>query len=331
MPLLAPRRLLASSPSPSPSAVPLVRTLTTSPSAHKAAAHLFDVAGATTYPPSHPTSPSHSHAPHGSPAHPLRLVMFGKPGSGKGTLSTLLTSHYALPPISTGDSLRRQIALRTPLGQRAEALVASGTFLPDETMLDVVQSELDPLRGSWLLDGFPRTVPQARMLDAYLASRAPPAPLTLVVHLDVPDAVILERIRDRWVHLPSGRVYNLAYNPPLHPGVDDLTGEELTKRPDDTPEVFARRLEVFGRETAPLMSYYADGEGKRKGEARVVSLKGETSDEIWPLLEREVRGFDLPLRTGQGEGQEGRRVDEEVIRMAEKEEGAEGVSVSALR
>ncbi|KZT58937.1 GTP:AMP phosphotransferase mitochondrial, partial [Calocera cornea HHB12733] len=216
----------------------------------------------------------------------LRLVMFGKPGSGKGTLSSLLTSKYVLPPISTGDSLRRQISLRTPLGQRAEQLVAEGAFLPDEVMLDVVRSELEQVpgagtAGSWLLDGFPRTVPQARMLDSYLASRSPPAPLTLVVHLDVPDAVILSRIRDRWVHLPSGRVYNLAYNPPRSPGVDDLTGERLTKRPDDTPEVFGRRLEVFRRETAPLMDYY---EGAAAGGAKVVSLKGETSDEIWPLL-----------------------------------------------
>ncbi|EJU05589.1 P-loop containing nucleoside triphosphate hydrolase protein [Dacryopinax primogenitus] len=256
--------------------LPLTRPFTTSPHSHKSP--LFDISVT-------PYSPSPSQSP---PKH-LRLVIFGKPGSGKGTLSTRLTSLFPLQFLSTGDSLRRHISLRTPLGIHAEALVASGQFLPDRTMLQVVLSELDTLPSpNWVLDGFPRTVEQAKMLDRHLLHTR--QPLTLVVHLDVPDETILSRIRDRWVHAPSGRVYNLGYNPPRVPGKDDHTGEGLQKRADDDPAVFGRRLQVYERETRPVLDYYLRAEGAEAG-TRVVSLTGETSDEIWPGLEREVRAL----------------------------------------
>jgi adenylate kinase family enzyme len=114
-------------------------------------------------------------------------------------------------------------------------------------------------------------------------------PLTLIINLSVADSVILSRIEDRWVHIPSGRVYNLSFNPPKVPGRDDVTGEPLAKRPDDNPEIFARRLGTYYKSTAPLMEYYTERATQEEdGKLRMVTLTGETSDEIWPNLERTI-------------------------------------------
>lgn len=215
----------------------------------------------------------------------LRMLMFGKPGAGKGTLSARLVKKYDILSLSTGDMLRHHIAEKTEVGRMAEEIVATGGLLPDDIMLKVVASRLDLLRDKhWILDGFPRTLGQGKLFDAHLRQQG--TPLSLIVNLDVPDEVILARISDRWVHLPSGRVYNLSYNPPKVAGLDDETGEPLTKRPDDIPEVFARRLEKFYASTAPLLSYFST---HPSGETKVVTLSGVTSDEIWPQLDHVVR------------------------------------------
>lgn len=213
----------------------------------------------------------------------LRMVMFGKPGSGKGTLSSRLVKKYDVMSLSTGDLLRQHIAERTAVGRQAESIVAQGGLVPDEIMLQVVTIKLDGLRNRhWILDGFPRTLNQGKLLDTHL--QAQNTPLSLVINLDVADEVILSRISDRWVHLPSGRVYNMSYNRPKVDGFDDETGEPLTKRPDDNPEIFARRLKQFHESTSPLMSYYAS----KPVSTRMVTLQGKTSDEIWPKLEAVV-------------------------------------------
>jgi adenylate kinase len=128
---------------------------------------------------------------------------------------------------------------------------------------------------SWLLDGFPRTLPQAKALrgDLELAGTS----LNMVVELKVPESVILERIENRWVHVPSGRIYNLQYNPPKTPGLDDVTGEKLTKRPDDNREVFQKRLDLYNETVEPLKEFY-----KKLGILHTV--EGETSDIIFPKL-----------------------------------------------
>jgi len=175
-------------------------------------------------------------------------------------------------------------------------------------MLKIVASKLDHLRNKhWILDGFPRTVGQGELLDAHLKKQG--TPLSLVVNLDVPDEVILSRISDRWVHLPSGRLYNLSYNPPKVDGFDDETGEPLTKRPDDNPEIFARRLTQFYASTSPLLEYYSTAAQKPTRLSRVAgpnqhphqlafppahtmllkTLSGSTSDEIWVQLDALVR------------------------------------------
>lgn len=238
----------------------------------------------------------------------LRMLIFGKPGSGKGTLTARLVKKYDILSISTGDLLRQHIAERTEVGLQAEEIVAHGGLLPDEVMLKVVTSKLDLLHNKhWILDGFPRTLGQGEMLDMHLRKQG--IPLSLVVNLDVPDQVILSRISDRWVHLASGRVYNMSYNRPKVEGFDDETGEPLTKRPDDNPEIFARRLTKFYSATSPLLTYYASRAKQSASPHRsphqhphqlafpvrsrdrliLETLSGTTSDEIWPLLDSAVK------------------------------------------
>ncbi|KAG9122770.1 hypothetical protein FRC07_000712 [Ceratobasidium sp. 392] len=222
----------------------------------------------------------------------LRMLMFGKPGAGKGTLSSRLMDKYDVRFASAGDLLRQHIAEKSDIGKEAEAIVAQGGLVPDEMITQIVSEKLDALQGKhWILDGFPRTLSQGKLLGNYLAQ-----PLSLIVNLNVPDDVILSRIADRWIHLPSGRVYNTSYNRPRVEGRDDVTGEALVKRPDDNEATFRRRLEQFDAHTSPLLDYYAAT--TNPSATKLVTLSGRTSDEIWPQLDSIVRASfpRLPLR-----------------------------------
>ncbi|WVQ84206.1 hypothetical protein IAT38_006357 [Cryptococcus sp. DSM 104549] len=204
----------------------------------------------------------------------LRMLVFGKPGSGKGTLSSRLVKDYDISFVSTGDVLRKEIAAKSEVGRKAEAVVASGGLVSDELMLEIVKAELDRLKNkSWIIDGFPRTLHQGELLDAVLNEEN--RPLNMIVHLNVPDSVIMARISARWVHLPSGRVYNTTYSAPKVPGKDDITGEPLSKRPDDTPETFSKRLQAYYESTAPLLEFFS----KTYPES-LYSLSGSSSDEV---------------------------------------------------
>lgn len=212
---------------------------------------------------------------------PLRLLLLGAPGSGKGTqTSRLLKKIPELQSISSGDLLRQEVKNNSEIGSVASKYISQGKLLPDELVTNVVVTHLAQSgwlspRATWLLDGFPRTSTQAEILDKDLQNYD--AELNLVVELDVPENVILERIENRYVHIPSGRVYNLEYNPPKVPGKDDVTGEPLTKRSDDTAEVFGKRLQEYKSTMAPLKQYYVNN-----GILQTVS--GETSDIIFPKL-----------------------------------------------
>ncbi|KAG0181041.1 hypothetical protein DFQ28_009603 [Apophysomyces sp. BC1034] len=156
--------------------------------------------------------------------------------------------------------------------------MSNGRLVPDELLLTLIDHELTQLGNpNWLLDGFPRTLGQAQALDEMLGKSV--QPLNLVINLEVPEDVILSRIMDRWVHIPSGRVYNLSYNPPQVPGHDDITGEPLSKRPDDCPDVFRVRMQQYKAMTLPLLDHYGH---------IAVTLRGNTSDEIYPQIEREI-------------------------------------------
>ncbi|QLQ82046.1 hypothetical protein HG537_0G03000 [Torulaspora globosa] len=212
---------------------------------------------------------------------PLRLLLLGAPGAGKGTQTArLLTKFPQLNSVSSGDLLRQQIQKKTPLGSLAASYIFEGKLLPDEVVTRLITTHLQEAgwlspKATWLLDGFPRTLEQGKMLRTALSKYD--TGLTLVVELDVPESVILERIENRYVHIPSGRVYNLQYKPPKVPGIDDITGEPLSKRSDDTAEVFKKRLDEYHRTVGPLKDFYA-----KRGLLKAVS--GDTSDVITPKL-----------------------------------------------
>lgn len=212
---------------------------------------------------------------------PLRILLLGAPGAGKGTQTSRLLERFPqLNSVSSGDLLRQQMKDKTRLGSLASSYILEGKLLPDELITRLVTQRLSSAgwlspQASWLLDGFPRTEEQGRMLKSALAKHD--TSLTMVVELDVPESVILERIENRFVHVPSGRVYNLQYKPPKVPGKDDVTGEPLTKRPDDTAEVFGKRLTEYHKTAVPLRKFYAE-----RGILKKIS--GETSDIITPKL-----------------------------------------------
>ncbi|KAG0676418.1 hypothetical protein C6P40_002152 [Pichia californica] len=211
----------------------------------------------------------------------IRMVIMGAPGSGKGTLtSRLLKKIPNIHSLSTGDILRKEISQNSSIGLKAKEYIARGDLLPNEFMAKIVENELNlnkwlDGKTSFLLDGFPRTIEQAKELEPVLKPHN--SDINFVVELNVPPEVILDRIANRWVH-SSGRVYNLQYNPPKIPFKDDITGEPLFKRPDDNPETFKVRLDKYFSELEPIRKFY-----ESKGIYHVV--KGETSDIIFPQLQ----------------------------------------------
>ncbi|ODV94297.1 hypothetical protein PACTADRAFT_44494 [Pachysolen tannophilus NRRL Y-2460] len=212
---------------------------------------------------------------------PLRLLLLGAPGSGKGTqTSKLLAKIPTLTSISSGDLLRKEISIKSSIGKTASKYIEKGDLLPDSIILDLIYKELSDKNwlspnATWLLDGFPRTLNQAIGLDNRLSKHN--VNINLVVELDIPEDVILQRVENRWVHIPSGRVYNTQYNPPKIPGKDDITGENLSKRPDDNAQVFKQRLQKYHNEITPLKKFYENQNILHK-------VSGETSDIIFPKL-----------------------------------------------
>jgi adenylate kinase len=182
----------------------------------------------------------------------MRLILLGGPGAGKGTQASFITQKYGIPQISTGDMLRAAVKAGTPLGLAAKKVMDRGELVSDDIIIGLVKERIrrpDAANG-FLFDGFPRTIPQA---DAMKNSGVD---LEHVVEVAVPDDVIIERMSGRRCHLPSGRTYHVKFNPPKVPGKDDVTGEPLVQRDDDKEETVRKRLEVFHRQTEPLLHYY---------------------------------------------------------------------------
>jgi adenylate kinase len=182
----------------------------------------------------------------------MKIILLGAPGAGKGTQAQFLTKAFDIPQISTGDMLRAAIKAGTELGTLAKSFMDSGKLVTDEIIIGLVKERIleDDCRNGFLLDGFPRTVPQADALkEAGVAIDA-------VIEIDVADSVIVERMSGRRAHLASGRTYHIVYNPPKVEGKDDETGEELVQRADDKAEVVLDRLRVYHEQTAPLINYY---------------------------------------------------------------------------
>lgn len=181
----------------------------------------------------------------------MNLVFLGPPGAGKGTMAGKLADDQGIPHISTGDIFRAAINNETDLGKRVKDILSSGDLVPDELTIELVRERLgeDDAANGYILDGFPRTIPQAEALDD-LAS------IDRAVNFVLEDEDIIRRLSGRRVHKPSGRTYHVEFNPPKAEGKDDVTGEDLVQRPDDKPESIKNRLEVYRKQTAPLIDYY---------------------------------------------------------------------------
>nr|XP_022900767.1 GTP:AMP phosphotransferase AK3, mitochondrial [Onthophagus taurus] len=211
----------------------------------------------------------------------FKAVILGAPASGKGTISSRIVKNFNLAHISSGDLLRLNIKNGTAIGLEAQKYIKQGKLVPDNLMIKFIINEINKTKDKpWLLDGFPRTLSQAK--DLWDKQQ-----LDIVINLNVPFDVIVERVKGRWIHLPSGRVYNIDFNAPKIPGKDDVTGEDLIQREDDKPEVVLERLKQYENLTSPVTDFY-----KKKGVLK--EFEGRTSDEIWPKVLDSLTSY-IPL------------------------------------
>jgi adenylate kinase len=190
-----------------------------------------------------------------SPSMPLVVILLGPPGSGKGTQAVMLSQKLKVPHISTGDLFRENISANTDLGKKAKSFTEIGKLVPDEVVLDMLFERIkrnDCLSG-FVLDGFPRTIPQARALDLKLANQAK----LIVLNLNVQDDLIVKRIEGRLSCKNCSQIYNKYYSPPLKPGLCDKCGSSLDQRLDDNKEVVKERLFIYHQQTKPLVDYYS--------------------------------------------------------------------------
>ena len=188
----------------------------------------------------------------------MRLVLVGPPGAGKGTQAQFISAHLGVPKISTGDIFRANVSQGTELGMQAKKFMDAGDLVPDEITIGMVRDRLgeDDARSGFLLDGFPRNVPQARILDEILTEGG--TPLDVVLELVVDDDEVVRRLSGRRTCRNCGHIWHIDFDPPSSEGVCDICGGELFQRDDDMPETVRHRLEVYYEQTSPLVGYYAE-------------------------------------------------------------------------
>lgn len=186
----------------------------------------------------------------------MKIIMLGAPGAGKGTQAKRIAEKYGIPHISTGDIFRANIKNNTELGQKAKTYMDQGLLVPDELVVDLVVDRLgqEDAKKGYVLDGFPRTIPQAEALDAALSEKG--EAMDYAVDVEVPDAAIIERMSGRRSCSQCGASYHVAFNPPKAEGVCDSCSGALILREDDKPETVAKRLSVYHEQTQPLIDYY---------------------------------------------------------------------------
>ena len=186
----------------------------------------------------------------------MKIIMLGAPGAGKGTQAKMLAERYGIPHISTGDIFRANIKNNTELGKKAKSYMDAGELVPDELVVDLVVDRIknkDCMKG-FILDGFPRTIPQAEALDYALNNQN--EKIDYAINIDVPDAAIVERMSGRRACVGCGATYHVVYNPTKKEGICDACGEKLILRDDDKPETVQKRLDVYHEQTKPLIAHY---------------------------------------------------------------------------
>jgi adenylate kinase len=200
----------------------------------------------------------------------MRIILLGAPGAGKGTQAQILKDKFNIPQISTGDMLRGAIKANTRLGLEAKQFMDSGALVPDQLIIELVKERIQDsdCKQGFLLDGFPRTIPQAEAMKEAAIT------IDMVIEIDVPDNVILDRLSGRRTHIASGRIYHIHNNPPKIQGKDDVTGEDLVQRDDDKEETILKRLSVYHSQTKPLVDYYLKWSASENEGLRYIKING---------------------------------------------------------
>lgn len=217
----------------------------------------------------------------------MRIVLLGAPGSGKGTQAKLLVEKYKIPQMSTGDLLRAEVTAGSELGKRAKAAMEAGQLVPDEIVLGMIQSRLarPDAKNGFILDGFPRNIPQAQALDAMLARLGQPLQLALLV--DVDTEVLMKRLTGRRSCGSCGAIYNIHFSAPKSGNKCDKCGSSLTHRSDDNEQTVGKRLAVYQQQTAPLANYYR-AQGKLRT-VRGVGAVGVIFKSVTDIIESQIR------------------------------------------
>ena len=213
----------------------------------------------------------------------MRLILLGAPGAGKGTVAKLLTAMDGSVQISTGDILRAAVKAGTELGKKAEAAMTAGELVSDDLIMGIMGERLleDDCKAGFLLDGFPRTIPQAEALKELLAKLG--IELDGAVNLNVPREVILDRLTTRRTCTDCGAIYNVKSNPPKEEGKCDACGGSVVQRDDETEEAISKRLDVFNEQTAPLVGFY-------QGEGMLLDVNATSSDAVVEAIKGHLNG-----------------------------------------
>ncbi len=211
----------------------------------------------------------------------MRLILLGAPGAGKGTVAKLLTKMDGSVQISTGDILRAAVKAGTELGKKAEAAMTAGELVSDDLIMGIMGERLleDDCKAGFLLDGFPRTIPQAEALKVLLEKLG--IELDGAVNLNVPRDVILDRLTTRRTCVDCGAIYNVKSNPPKAEGVCDACGGAVVQRDDETEEAISKRLDVFNEQTAPLVGFY-------EGEGMLIDINATSSDAVVDAIKEKI-------------------------------------------
>ncbi len=210
----------------------------------------------------------------------MKIIMLGAPGAGKGTRAAVIAEHYKIPHISTGDIFRANIKAGTELGLAAKGYIDQGLLVPDELTVKILLDRVsqDDCQDGYVLDGFPRNIPQAEVLDRELVKRGDA--VDYAINVDVPDDVIVDRMAGRRACTKCGATYHVAFVPPAKEGICDKCGGELVLRNDDAPETVNNRLQVYHEQTQPLIDFYT-----AKGVLKNVDGTGDVKNALKDIID----------------------------------------------